>query len=153
MGVLGVETSNETTAKNALSAASEMMYVLHSIVNPQLIKIGIDPVDARIGVDMGQLILARIGVPRGSADDVRSSVTAVGPAANRASKLQGMASTNEIWCGDTVRRWAPCDQQALFDDVTPPDWQWIYGNRPDAPYRCWRYLGRTADPLLLVRRT
>ena len=145
MAILGVETNAQETAKNALDAAAEMFYVLHYLVNPVLAAQGIQPVDARIGMDMGPLLLARIGLPTGSAAHERSSLTAVGPAANRASKLQGFAGTNEIWCGDAIQRAAPFDKLHLFADVTPTNWDWHYTGS-QAPYRCWRYAGVTPDP-------
>src|SRR5690606_25307224 len=113
MAVLGVDTNAQETAKNALNAVAEMFYVLHRLVNPVLVAQGIPPVDARIGMDMGPLLLARIGLPTGSAAHERSSLTAVGPAANRSSKLQGLAGTNEIWCGDAIQRSAPTDSLRL----------------------------------------
>src|SRR5690606_31416267 len=60
MAVLGVDTSGQVTAKNALDAATEMFFVLHELVNPILAAQQIAPVDARIGMDMGPLLLARI---------------------------------------------------------------------------------------------
>lgn len=146
MAVLGVETNDQVTAKNAIDAAAEMFYVLQDLVNPILVAQGIQPVDARIGMDMGPLLLARIGLPTGSSPHERSSLTAVGPAANRACKLQGLAETNEIWCGDSVRNAAPPDRIYLFADVTPQDWNWHYNRNINAPYRCWRYDGVADDP-------
>lgn len=150
MAVLGVETNAQETAKNALNAATEMFYVLHRLVNPVLVAQGIAPVDARIGMDMGPLLLARIGLPTGSAAHERSSLTAVGPAANRACKLQGLAGTNEIWCGDSIRNAAPPDKLFLFADATPTHWNWRYGGNVNAPYRCWRYDGVVDDPFATI---
>src|SRR5690606_19176482 len=135
MAVLGVDTNGQVTAKNALDAATEMFFVLHELVNPILAAQQISPVDARIGMDMGPLLLARIGLPTGSSAHERSSLTAVGPAANRACKLQGLAGTNEIWCGDSIQRSAPVDRLHLFADVTPGEWNWHYSGS-NAPYRC-----------------
>ncbi|WP_395118708.1 adenylate/guanylate cyclase domain-containing protein [Rhodanobacter sp. FW102-FHT14D06] len=146
MAILGVETNDQETAKNAINVASEMFYVLHDLVSPVLGEQGIAPIDARIGMDMGPLLLARIGLPTGSSGHERSSLTAVGPAANRACKLQGLSGTNEIWCGDSIRNAAPPDKLYLFADVTPQDWNWHYGGNANAPYRCWRYDGVTDDP-------
>lgn len=150
MAVLGVETNAQETAKNALNAATEMFYVLHDLVNPALAAQGVEPVNARIGMDMGPLLLARIGLPTGSSAHERSSLTAVGPAANRACKLQGFAGTNEIWCGDSIRNAAPPEKLYLFADVTPHNWNWHYGGNANAPYRCWRYDEVANDPLATI---
>jgi len=145
MAVLGVDTDAQVTSRNALDACAEIFYVLHHLVNPVLIAQGVPPVDARIGIDMGPMLLARIGLPTGSSAHERSSLTAVGPAANRACKLQGLAGTNEIWCGDSIQRSAPMDKLNLFADVTPADWNWQYTGTA-AQYRCWRYDGVVDDP-------
>ncbi len=150
MAILGVETNAQETAKNAIEAAAEIFYVLHELVNPVLIEQGISSIDARIGMDMGPLLLARIGLPTGSSVHERSSLTAVGPAANRACKLQGFAGTNEIWCGDSIRNAASPDSLHLFADVTSGDWAWCYGGNANAPYRCWRYDGVADDPLATI---
>jgi len=150
MAVLGVETNAQATAQNAINAAAEMFYVLHHLVNPVLAAQGIECVDARIGMDMGPLLLARIGLPTGSAAHERSSLTAVGPAANRASKLQGLAGTNEVWCGDSIRNAAPPTTLHLFADVTPHGWEWHYNGNMNAPYRCWRYDGEIDDPFATI---
>lgn len=145
MAVLGGGDNEAVIASKALSACSEMLFVLDDVVNPVLREHGVLPVDARIGVDLGVILLARIGMPRGAAAHDRSSLTAVGPAANIACKLQGMAGTNEIFCGDRVRAGEPLLGQPLFLNVTPPGWGWTYGNS-DRPYSCWRYLRRTLRP-------
>ena len=147
MAILGIESPDAVTASEAIKVADEMLYVLHNIVNPQLAQMGIARVDARIGVDMGRILISRIGLPNGSAIHPRNSLTAVGPAANLAKKIQEMAGVNEIWCGDSVRRLAPSDRIHLFDCMTPDDWIWIYGDNPQARYHCWRYNGRIQDPL------
>jgi adenylate cyclase len=146
MAILGVETQDNVTAGNALDAAEEMLRVLHFIVNPELLRLGIDPVDARIGVDMGQILISRIGLANGSAEHPRNALTAVGPAANRASKLQALAGTNEIWCGDSIRNSAGRERLSRFDCVTPADWPWAYGGNPHARYDCWRYDADATDP-------
>lgn len=150
MAVFGVETNNEVTANQALDIAEEMFYVLKTVVNPTLASLGIAPIRARIGIDMGQILISRIGVPNGSSAHERNSLTAVGPAANLACKMQGMAGENEIWVGDAVRRSARQDRLYLFDCVTPDHWLWNYGGNPNARYHCWRYNGVADDPMATI---
>ncbi|WP_312704139.1 adenylate/guanylate cyclase domain-containing protein [Stenotrophomonas lactitubi] len=145
MAILGVGDDAATIASKALSACAEMLFVLDDIVNPVLQQYGIERVDARVGVDLGEILLARIGVPRGAANHDRSSLTAVGPAANIACKLQGMAGTNEIFCGDRLLAGESLLGRAFFVDVTPPDWTWVYSNG-GARYSCWRYSRRATRP-------
>lgn len=150
MAVLGADTNAQETAKNALNAATEMFYVLHYLVNPVLAAQGVAPVNARIGMDMGALLLSRIGLPTGSSAHERSSLTAVGPAANLACKPQGFAGTNEIWCGDSLRSASPPEKLYLFTDKTPQNWDWNYGGNANAPYRCWRYDEVADDPFATI---
>jgi adenylate cyclase len=147
MAILGIETDDQITANKALDVAEEMMYVLHHVVNPALNKEGLQSIDARIGMDMGPILIARIGCPTGSSGHNRNTLTAVGPAANRACKLQGLAGTNEIWCGDAIYRAAYAQRVNLFKCVTPPlvDWDWIYGQNADHRYHCWSYNGVADD--------
>lgn len=146
MAVLGVETNDRVTANHALEIAEEMFFVLHAIVNPELVKLELQPIRARIGIDMGQILISRIGVPNGTSAHERNSLTAVGPAANRACKIQGLAGANEVWVGDSIYRNAPDDKITLFNCVTPATWNWTYGNNRQHQYHCWHYNGRV-DPL------
>ncbi len=139
MAIIGVGKPEAEAANTALDVATTTFYALTKIVNPELTAIGLEPVRARIGIDMGLILLARIGLPTGTARVDRSFLTAVGPAANLASKLQGMAGTDEIWCADLIRANAHAWRQEFFVDVTPPNWGWTYhytatGVNTGAPY-------------------
>lgn len=73
-------------------------------------------------------MVARIGVPQGSARQDRSFLTAIGHAANIVCRLQEQADTNQIWVGDALRLRAPQDWQRFFNRVFPTEWTWIsYG--------------------------
>jgi class 3 adenylate cyclase len=106
MAIIGSEAvrSDSDAANAALDIATISFYLLNNLVNPYLTSKGIDAVDARIGIDLGTLLLARIGTPKGSAQQDRSFLTAVGSAANLAAHLQQMAGTNQIWVGDLIRQ-------------------------------------------------
>lgn len=150
MAIHGIELRNEIAANQALDIAEEMFYVLDYVINPALINLGIAPVRARIGIDMGQILISRIGVPNGTSAHDRNALTAVGPAANRACKLQGMAGENEIWVGDAIRMSALHDRLRLFDCVTPDSWSWTYGGNVNARYHCWCYNGVADDPMATI---
>jgi len=72
---------------------------------------------------MGPLLLARIGMPKGSAAHDRSFLTAVGPAANLASKLQDFASAGQIYTDHLVQQNAPAGWKQWFVDRTPAGWR------------------------------
>lgn len=150
MAIHGIELRNDIAANQALDIAEEMFYVLDYVINPALNNIGIASVRARIGIDMGQVLISRIGVANGSSKHDRNSLTAVGPAANLACKIQGMAGENEIWVGDSIKSYASHERQYLFDCVTPNGWIWNYGGNPNTPYHCWRYNGVADDPMATI---
>lgn len=138
MGIIGAEGSDADAANESLDAAATIFYGLSNIVNPYLAQFGIAPVDARIGIDIGNLLLARIGVPSGGARQTRNFLTAVGPAANIACRLQQLAETNEILVGDLVWQNARPNRIAAFEAATPAGWPWHHWGRTDT-YWVWRF--------------
>lgn len=146
MAIVGAGSDDATAANAALDIATTSFYVLQNLVNGYLASVGIPMVEARIGVDMGTVLLARVGTPRGSAKQARSFLTAVGPTANLASRLQReMAGTNEIWTGDLIKRNASEHRQRFFTDRTPDQWSWSYVGSGDE-YRIWHYHAVRVDP-------
>lgn len=148
MAILGVERTDVQAANDALDVAEEIFFVLNRIVNPQLNAIGIESVEASIGIDMGRVLISRIGLPNGTSPHLRNSLTAVGPAANLACKFQDMAGRNEVWCGDSIRRYSDQNRQQFFELTTPANWGWNYGGNNQNPYNCWRYTGVANHPSL-----
>lgn len=126
MGIIGLEDNQETATKNALIASLVIFSCLENIINPYLIKNNIEKVDARIGIDYGDVIIARIGLPTGTSQYDRNFLTAVGPTANIASKIQHQAETNKIYVGNNIYNNAPTDWKKFFKDKTLEDWEWIY---------------------------
>lgn len=149
-GLMAVFGPSDSSANEALDAATTCFYVLRTIVNPFLTANGIESVDARIGIDHGQLLLARIGLPTGSADIQRNFLTAIGPAANIACRLQGLAGTNGICVGDGVRQHASPDRAIHFQAFIPPDWDWVFEGTQD-PYWVWKYTEQRTTPFDFAR--
>ena len=147
-GVLAIFTGNDADAANAaLDTATASFYVLRHLVNDYLEDVDIPKVDARIGIDLGTVLVARVGTARGSAAQARSFLTVVGSSANLASKLQReMAGPNQIWTGDLIKRNAEEYRKGWFVDETPSGWTWSYLNNSNRVYRIWRYTGMKLDP-------
>lgn len=145
MAIIGSEESDEIAANTALDIATAIFYVLKHIVNPHLESLGIKKVDARIGLDMGTLLITRIGLPTGTSKTKRNFLTAVGPCANLASKIQHMAQTNEIWTGDLIKENCRENRKTHFIDKTPSDWTWSY-NKSDRSYKIWNYNAVKVEP-------
>jgi hypothetical protein len=113
-------------------------YVLKHLINPHLLSVGVPAVDARIGIDSGEVVIARVGVPQGSSKQERSFLIAIGHAANIACRLQEQAGTNEIWVGNLIKSRAPQDWQGFFKPVSPKDWTWV-SSGTSLPYPAWHF--------------
>ncbi len=141
MAVLGVGRSNAECAETTLAVAMTMHYAIRECVNPQLRVLGISEIEVRIAADIGTILLAKIGVPSGSANQQRNFITAVGAAANLASKLvEDVAKAGDVLVTDLVRLSTPAAQWSLFVDATPVGWTWRHIGTND-PYLVWRYTG------------
>jgi len=145
MAIIGAEETDEVAANNALDTATTIFYVLKHIVNPHLESVGIEKINARIGIDMGTLLFTRIGLPSGTAKTKRNFLTAVGPCANLASKIQNMADTNEIWTGDLIKANSRKNRQSYFVDKTPVNWTWSY-SKTNRSYKIWNYNAVKVEP-------
>ncbi len=145
MAIIGAEESDEISANRALDTATSIFYIIKNILNPHLEAVGITKINARIGIDMGTLLFTRIGLPTGTAKTKRNFLTAVGPCANLASKIQNMAGTNEIWTGDLIKVNSRDNRQAYFVDKTPTDWSWSYSNSRKS-YKIWNYNAIKVNP-------
>lgn len=141
MAIIGADKSDSNAARSALEIALAIFAALDQIINPALIAEGITPTAIRMGIDYGPLLLARIGLPSGSATMDRNFLTAIGVAANIACKIQHHAGTNELWVGDSIRLHAPSDWLQFFRMVTIPEWPWIWV-ASGQPYYVWNYVGR-----------
>lgn len=126
MAIIGLEDSKETASRNALSVATIIFSVLKKIINPYLETKKIQKVDARIGIDYGDLIVARIGLPNGTSQYDRNFLTVVGPTPNIASKIQHLAGTNQIYVGNEIYKHVEEYRKPFFKDKTPEDWLWQY---------------------------
>lgn len=147
MAIIGAEESDQTAANDALDAAMIIFYILENLINPYLEANGISKIDSRIGIDLGTLLISRIGLHSGSAKHKRNFLTAVGPSANLACKLQQRAGTNEVWTGDLIYRNSDQWRKQIFIDKTPVDWHWTYANNPSQTYKIWHYDAFRKDPV------
>jgi adenylate cyclase len=141
-GVMAVfmADSDDESANAALDAAVVIFYMLRNLINPTLEYVGIAGVHARIGIDLGSLLLARIGVPRGRARTDRSFLTAIGPASILAIRMQSMADTDQIVVGDLLKQSARANRQQFFLPHIPDgEWKWTYSTPPHQRYWLWRY--------------
>ena len=145
MAVIGAEENDEVAANNALDVSTAIFYVINNIINPHLQSVGIEKINARIGIDMGTLLFTRIGLASGTSKTKRNFLTAVGPCANLASKIQHMANTDEIWTGDLIKVNSRENRKSYFVDKTPSTWSWSYHNSNNS-YKIWHYNAIKLEP-------
>lgn len=143
MAILGAGADANTRATLGIECALTIKYALKHFVNDYLVSKGVPKVEFRIGVDQGPILLARIGTPTGTAKQERNFLTAVGPTANIATRLQQKAGTDQIWIGNSVRTNLPERRQNFCKDVTPFGWTWTAGGQR---YRVWNYDAEWKDP-------
>lgn len=141
-GVMAIFTGmdQQVACKAAIESALTCFYVLTHAINPHLAQVSIPSVDATIGIDFGEILIARIGVPKGTANQDRSFLTAIGPAANIACRLQEQAGTNQIWVGNALKSRAPQECQQFFKQVFPTEWTWVSTDTSN-PYPAWHFHG------------
>jgi class 3 adenylate cyclase len=128
--------------RSAVEAAVVMHYVNDHLIGPWLQQQKrIDPVRFRIGIDIGPVTIAHVGIPRGN----ESSVVAVGTTANIACKLMNQIPDGGICIGDEVRQalppnWATtcvkCEQNSGF----------VY-TATLQPYAAWELNHRLSPPV------
>lgn len=140
MAIIGTETSDQKViARDAIEIAQTIKFIMKSDVLPQLVAQGIPPLNFRIGIEMGEVLISRIGLPN------MNFLTAVGSPANRASKLEALANKNGITIGDNLaRNLHPYLLQFLIlgDDTT---WDWYYDDH-ETPYNYYHYTFEWYEP-------
>lgn len=142
MAIFGADTSDHTRkATDAVGCAVTVKYVIEKIVNPLLVENKVDPVEFRIGIDKGSVLIAKIGIHS------LNFLTAVGPNANLAFRLQGLARTNGVCIGAFAHDALPESWKKLAELFAPPNWGWTITERGrKVPYRTYHYTGVRVDP-------
>jgi len=140
MAIMGTETPEPNIiAREAIEVAQTIKYIMKSDVLPQLVAQGLPPLNFRIGIEMGEVLISRIGLHR------MNFLTAVGSPANRASKLEALASTNGISIGENLaQNLHPYLHKYLMegDDIS---WDWYHEDRV-TPYNYYHYNFEWPEP-------
>lgn len=140
MAIFGTETRNNfLITRDTIESAMTMKYVMLNDIQPKLFLEGLPSINFRIGLDMGEVLISRIGM-----NNV-NFLTVVGSAANRASQLQSLADSNGICIGENFyRNMAPLLQSCCVED-THQDWKWQYASTGE-PYRFFNFVVDWPDP-------
>ena len=117
---VGDSYSDEFAAVSAVGAAEAMLWATRHIVNPQLRERGLNEVKITVGADLGDVLLARIGLQRVTNG---TPMVAVGLIANRAAKIQGSAAPGQARIGENLFRALPKDRRQRFGPLPyVPGW-------------------------------
>ena len=140
MAIFGTETRNDfLIARDAIEAAMTMRYVMLNDINTKFYEEGLPLFNLRIGIDMAELLIARIGIKN------TNSLTVVGDAANRASKLQSLAQSNGICIGENLFQKMHPQLHQHCREGKHDEWQWHY-NDSKQPYRFFHYEANWPKP-------
>lgn len=146
MAILGTETKDCCIiAQDAIECAMAIRYVMENEVQPMLTSAGLPHINFRVGVDLGEVLIGRIGIHS------HNFLSVVGTIANLACKLQGLARPNGICIGDSL---ACCLNPYLQQHVEIgecPDWTWQY-SQTGQPYNYYHFTLNWPDPSEWVRR-
>ena len=146
MAILGTETKDRSIiAQDAIECAMAIRYVMENDVQPMLTSAGIPHINFRVGIDLGEVLIGRIGVHS------HNFLSAVGTIANLACKLQGFARSNGICIGDALARCLHAHLQQYCEVGDHPDWNWQY-NESGKPYDYYHFNLDWPDPLEWMRR-
>lgn len=133
MAIFGTETKEKANiAKDAIEAAIKIRHFMLNDIQKHLYDSGLPILNFRIGIDMDELLIAKIGI------NTNNFLTAVGNAANRASKLQSLAETNGICIGQYVFHNLHSDLYRYCFEGEDSSWNWkLQGS--ELPYRYYHF--------------
>lgn len=124
MAIIGTETPHEAIiASDAIEIAQTIKFIMKSDVLPQLVAQGFPPLNFRIGIEMGEVLISRIGLVN------MNFLTAVGSPANRASKLEALANRNGITIGENLARNLHPYLHQFFELGDDDSWDWLYDDK------------------------
>lgn len=112
---IGSGTTDQHAAALALLAGVRMMDATSTLVNALLAQRRLEKVAITIGADLGDVLIARIGIQR-----QESPLVAVGVVANRAAKIQQSAQLGQIRIGEDLYQAVPSDHRKAVTSVSPP---------------------------------
>lgn len=126
--------------QRAVACALTMFSTGNRLINPILQDNAVAPISFRIGIDYGEVTVARLGAPRRF-----NAVVAVGTPANIASKMLAKAGPGDLLLGEQARNQLPLDWQRTYTVPLTADSGFFY-RATNAPYLLYQYTGRWRLP-------
>ena len=145
MAILGTESKDlNVIAQDAIECAMAIRYLMTNDIQPALARAGLPIINFRIGIDMGQVLIGKIGINN------HNFLSAIGTAANLASKIQSLALSNGICIGNGLARNLHPYLYAFCEVGVHPEWTWRYGNN-GPPYNFYHFNHDWPDPAEWIR--
>lgn len=133
MAIIGTEKRDSfLIARDAIETAMAMRHIMLHAIQAKFLEEGIPFLNFRIGIDMGEVLISRIGI------DGTNHLVVIGDAANRASKLQEFAPSNGIVLGENIYSNLHSLLQGYCNEEKHKDWNWIY-SQTKKPYRFFSF--------------
>uniref|UniRef100_UPI0040282654 adenylate/guanylate cyclase domain-containing protein n=1 Tax=Candidatus Wunengus californicus TaxID=3367619 RepID=UPI0040282654 len=140
MAIFGTETRNNfLIARDAIEAAMTMRYIMLNDINPKFVSEGLPVINFRIGIEMDEVLVSRIGIKNSN------FLTVVGGAANLASKLQTLSGSNGICIGENVYRNLNPLLHNNCREGKSENWKWTC-KKTRTPYRFFHYDANWPEP-------
>lgn len=145
MAILGTETKDlGVIAQDAIECAMAIRYVMSNDIPPALSNAGLPNINFRVGVDMGQVLIGKIGI------HTHNFLSAIGTIANLACKLQTYARPNGICIGETLARNLHPNLYQFCEQGEHPDWNW-QTMATGQPYHFYHFHHDWPDPAEWVK--
>jgi class 3 adenylate cyclase len=145
MAILGTETTNQRIiAREAIECAKAIKYVMENNISPLLISKDLPVMAFRMEIDVEEVLLSRIGIPR------NNFITVVGDAANRASQLESLAHSNGICIGENLATNLHSYLDQHLEEGADPAWAWKWEDL-NTPYKYYHYLAEYLPPKEWIR--
>lgn len=145
MAILGTETKDlNVIAQDAIECAMAIRYVMGNDIRQALSNAELPNINFRIGVDMGAVLIGKIGVHN------HNFLSAIGTIANLSCKLQTYAQPNGICIGETLARNLHSYLHQFCEQGEHPDWNWQRVGTGQ-PYHFYHFHHDWPDPEEWVR--
>lgn len=145
MAILGTETKDlEVIAQDAIECAMAIRYVMANDIQQALTNAGLPNINFRIGIDMGTVLIGKIGVHS------HNFLSAIGTIANLACKLQTYARSNGICIGEDLARSLHSYLHQFCEQGEHPDWSW-QRSATGYPYNFYHFHHDWPDPEAWVK--
>lgn len=133
-----VDDSSQSVCNSSVSCAESMIKVLKLGINPILEENGLFPLQVKIGIDHGEVVIVRYGD-----DPDKDHVDLLGPSINIAAKIQALAQPDQIMIGSDVYERLHDSIMDYFVPLTLSEQQWNYRSRKTGKiYRVYSYVGK-----------